>query len=394
MATLPATSMEKSFADCTNGRILDAPSPVRSRARPASKLIVSGGNIVKVLSAPQSDYKPNPEKTLQLCYELQKAEDLLLMAKSASTLSAAADAVTSLLKPGALAVVSRSVGQEHPFTFSSVNGGLKAADEVAQFPLVVELVVKSGCKDRMFVRVRTNLDHFDGVGAFHASLQVLEYLEHKGDMSKISPYPFTDKNGSYPGTNFGNFARSLGRVLRNSMSSNRVQPGEERQVLRFNNIPSSTKFRDISKVVESVRTELNCEGLATTVNYSPDVAVAILPDMATLQKSREEKLNWISLPPMGAGAPPPMGQTLATVMGNLVFFNNYGKHDPNISAEVTDFIWDWVGLVVDMPPATVVIQIKGKLFTRWCMPTHEMQQVQNAGLLECLGEGELTQCAV
>jgi len=100
------------------------------------------------------------------------------------------------------------------------------------------------------------------------------------------------------------------------------------------------------------------------------------------------------LPPVGAGAPPPMGQTLATVMGNLVFFNNYGKHDPNISAEVTDFIWDWVGLVVDMPPATVVIQIKGKLFTRWCMPAHEMQQVQNAGLLECLGEGELTQCAV
>jgi hypothetical protein len=345
-------------------------------------------------TAPLSEYKIEMLKTLQFCYELQDAGKLVSASKKSGDFPAAVEAVLGVpgqsLKPGGLDVIHTCV-TENDFTFNSAGGQHPTPDAVKSCPLVVELMTKDGVNDRMFVRVFNNLDYHDGVLGLHGSFQVLEFLEHK-DSGKISPYPLTGKNGSEPGAHFGNFISHMTKVMLNRLSMGccarrASKDANERVTFRFVDVPATTKFKDVLKVIESVRKELDKDYLAVTVNYSPKIALAFVPGMDTLNKSRDEKMKWLTLPPVGAGPPPSMDETLPNIMFNVLFFNNYGKNDPQISAKVTDCLWHWMGMQPNFCPFAWVMQVQGRLMVRLCMPASQWKQVNEAGLLTLLGEG-------
>ena len=100
----------------------------------------------------------------------------------------------SVLASNHLIVTSQTVGKDYPFTFASVHRDLPVPEAVETVPMVVEIVFKEGVSDNLFVRIKNDLNFYDGVTAMHTGFQVLEYMEH-GTLDKVSPFPFTGNNG-------------------------------------------------------------------------------------------------------------------------------------------------------------------------------------------------------
>lgn len=351
-------------------------------------------------------------KTLQFCTMVESASKMMSTAQK-ERLSSAADLLMSgdksVVKKNELIVTSRTVGKDHPFTFKSVHNDLPLPDAVTKVPMVVEVIFKEGVADKLFVRVKNDLDCYDGVTATHTGFQVLEYMEH-GTTDQVTPFPYTGVNGSPDGYNSPGralrFITQLLTVLLNVVLSlfssafwrGTFRPGPfqskieasckgTRTCRRYNKIPESTKFSDIIATVDAVKSALTLKYYAVTVNFSPTVALALVLTTAELTK-RDARLGYLTLPPAGTGPPPAMDAAHSAMLFNCLFYNNYGRHNPNISGKVTDFLWDWMGLFDTFSTFTHCVEIQGRKFVRWCAHPDEWKKIEATGQLSKLGVGE------
>ena len=85
--------------------------------------------------------------------------------------------------------------------------------------------------------------------------------------------------------------------------------------------------------MDSIKETLGFSHYAITVNYSPKVALSLVRSAAEI-KSRDARLGGLTLPPAGVGPPPPMDAAHSFMVFNCIFYNNYGRHDPQISGKV------------------------------------------------------------
>ena len=161
-------------------------------------------------------YEMNITKSLQFCIEVQQAKNMTTQrAKESLTANAKNMLVQSdkcVVKSGEFKILSRTVPTTHPFTFSSVHNDIVLPKEVETIPMVIEVVFQESNSDKLFVRIKNDLEYYDGVTATHTAFQVLELLDGVSVLG-ISAYPFHSNNGPVPGANFGNFLPHLGRVL-------------------------------------------------------------------------------------------------------------------------------------------------------------------------------------
>jgi hypothetical protein len=65
-----------------------------------------------------------------------------------------------------------------------------------------------------------------------------------------------------------------------------------------------------------------------------------------------------------------------------------GKHNPKFSGEVSDFLWDWMGMYHTFAVFGMVILINGRMFARFCAAPEEWQKIEESGALAALGHGE------
>lgn len=354
------------------------------------------------------EYKMAIRKTLQFCIEVQKAENMTTPAAK-ELIQSLGDTLTKsvnkcVVKFGDLIVLTRSLPANHPFTFSSVHNDIPLPKEVEKFPMVIEIVFQESNSAKLFVRIKNDLDFYDGVSAVHTGFQVLELLDNIA-LDRISPYPFHGNNGAIPGASFGNFFAQVSRVLFSAATAplfptwwqGKWMPGAwqssteatfagQRVCKRF--YPDNLSFRDILKIMDQCRIATGKSHFATTVNYAPQVCLALVPNLDILS-SKEGRLSCIALPPVGVGPPPSMDAMHTAGIHNSLFFNNYGKHNPKISGQVTDFLWDWMGMYATFNVFCHCTEIQGKKIVRFCAHPEEWKLIEP--LLEPLGKGEAFQ---
>lgn len=359
--------------------------------------------------AESKPYKMTINKILQLGIMVENASKMTSQAQK-DKLKDVADVLMngtkSVISKNQLVVVSRTVGKDHPFSFASVHHDLPLPDVVEKVPLVIEVVFKEGVADKLFVRIKDDLDVFDGVTSTHTAFQVLEYMEH-GTIDKVSPFPYTGINGGPDSHNslgrilrfLAQFARLFfgllpgipsylcGKWRRGPLQSIMQDSKGTRVCRRYNKIPESLHFREITAITDGIKTALKLAYYAVTVNFSPTVCISLVPTAAGL-KQRDVRLGNLTLPPMGSGPPMPQCAFVAGILFNVLFYNNYGRHDPNISGKITDYLWDWMGIYDTFPTFTHCIEIQGTRFVRWCAHPEEWKQIEATGLLSKLGEGE------
>ena len=360
-----------------------------------------------------TDGKPytytNINKTLQFGIQVEQAQKVIAQKDKLTT---AAGLLTSggksVVKANDLLVLSRTVGKDHPFSFASVHHDLPLPQAVDTVPMLIEVVFKEGVADKLFVRIKNDLDYYDGVTATHTGFQVLELLEH-GALDQVSPFPFTGNNGGPDSHN------SAGRVLRFFAQLWRIllavvlsllspsywrgawMPGPfqssieasckgTRVCRRYNQIPASVTFKEIMTMTDVIKSTLKLPYYAVTVNFSPTVALALVPTLAEL-KNKQARNKCICLPPAGTGPPPPMDAAHSASLFNCLFYNNYGRHNPNISGQVTDFLWDWMGMYDTFLTFTHCVEIQGRKFVRWCAHPDEWRKIEATGVLSKLGVG-------
>ena len=342
-------------------------------------------------------YVPSLKTILCFCIEIETSSKFCC--KSDDEHITACEAITAFsgnkVKKGDLAVVKRIFDSASgPFDFDIVHH-LPLSPLIETTPIVIEMVYMEGT-GKCFARIKNDLMHYDGVTATHVAFELLEYLEH-GKSEALSSFPFTDSNlsnGNLPGANFGNFIAQLGLLLwltintlftwnywRGNFVPGPLQGAYEnkllsRPCLRFTKAPTSFKFKDFLALMDGIKTDLGISKYSVTVNFSPKVALAFLPDLSKLM-SKKEILKNISLPPVGVSPPPPMDSVHVGVVSNTVFYNNYGRHKINITGKVVDFVWDWTGLCKSFPPLFHAIEINGHSIYRFCAPTPIMNLVSD-----------------
>ena len=339
-----------------------------------------------------SNYIPSIGTILCFCIEIETSSKFCC--KSEHDHFEACEAITTFngnpVKKGDLVVIRRIFSLDDSvsgtFDFDTVHH-LPLSPKVYTTPIVVEMVYMEGI-DKCFARVKNDLMCYDGVTALHVAFEVLEYLEHT-NADALSPYPFKDRNlskGNIPGSNWGNFFVQLGCLLWMTIKTlftwnywkghfvrGPLQAFQEDKLLtrpcfRFSNPPKSFKFKDFIALMDNLKADLGIEKCAITLNFSPKIALAILPDIRKLS-SKEKILDHITLPPVGVGEPSPMNGAHVAMLSNTVFFNNYGRHNINISGKVVDFVWDWSGFLKSFPPLFFAIEIQGNSFYRVCVPS-------------------------
>ena len=360
-----------------------------------------------------SNYKLSRLTTLQHCIEISNAESMTNSKAIANIANAAQEIIASgktPLKAGELFVTYSKLEKSTGFSFNEVHRDVPLPIEVINYPVVVHVVIKEGVSDKLFIRVKVDLQYSDGVTGMNTGFQVGEFMEF-GTADKISVLNIAGANGGAgDGFHLFNFLSFLSRQAYYAAASLLVGKSEEFtpiynrasneekwkklssscphsswRVCRRYKVPDTVKFRDILIKIESIKNILSMKYFATTVNFSPKVCVAFVPDMKTL-RDKKAKLNCITLPPIGAGAPADMDASHVLAMTDCVFLNNYGIHNPQFSGKVSDFLWDWQGLCHTFAPLIVVIQISGRYFLRVCCPPPEMKLVDDAKIFDDLGE--------
>mmetsp|Transcript_509 Transcript_509/g.1124 ORF Transcript_509/g.1124 Transcript_509/m.1124 type:complete len:311 (-) Transcript_509:248-1180(-) len=261
------------------------------------------------------------------------------------------------------------------FTLDSVKA-LPAPPQVLDFGLTLE-IVQAQC-EQFFMRSFVNLNKFDGVRALHTQLSMMEFLEgyfeHRKD-ARLSPFPFSKSNvPGYGARNVANMLGFMGAMAGNKISASiqgglctgqrsDVDSASDRVFLRFNRIPNGVTYRQVEAIAEKAKTDLGFQYFASTVNFQSkgqsQVGLAVSRSLDELH-SPEGRSRCLTMPP---GAPPPIDDPVHIAsMYDSVFFNNYGRHNPRISATVTDFCWDWTGCDARFSPICVTCSIQGRLF--------------------------------
>ena len=350
---------------------------------------------------------------LQFCIEVSDCAAMtspMQRARLEGCVEALVSGSKTVVKANDLRVVWRTLAKDTPFDFDSVHH-LSLPPIVEKAPMVVEIVFQEGVDDRCFARVKNDLEFYDGVTATHTGFQVLEWMEH-GATAQISPFPFIGRNGSVTGHNSGarvcRFLHQFCTVLSTAVLTLfkpsfwlgtgwlpgpfQSSPAREaaakgsRVYRRFNRIPADVSHREITGLMDGIKRALGLRYYAVTINFAPGVAVALVRTGEELA-SQEGRLGRLTMPPANGGPPPAMDSMHAAAIFNCLFYNNYGRHNPNISGSVDDFLWDWMGIYDTFVTFSHAIEVKGRKIVRWCAHPAEWAKIEATGLLGKLGEG-------
>jgi hypothetical protein len=238
-------------------------------------------------------------------------------------------------------------------------------------PVVVQFVYTPN-ETKLFGRVTVCLQDYDGVSGLHTVFSVLEYFEHKD--SGASPETYLTKPDfkasnievDFDPDKMGAHENMLQSLETNKGDGTRLPVGPLRVEQEDSLKPriwkrfSSTKttFKDFIRVSSECQKRLELPYVAYTVNYAPSVCLGRVPAIKdTLD--REKRFDGVFTP---KGAPLPMNLDHAAGLSYMLFWNNYGKHNPNISARVTAAVWNWTGLSKCFTPMMWAIEINGKPF--------------------------------
>lgn len=248
-------------------------------------------------------------------------------------------------------------------------------------PVVIEYFYCLESK-KCFIKSQINLCYYDGLSVTHTSLCILEYLEHSNNGS-VPPDQYMTKPSRFKQHNspsdistftliinfltlllsliFYIFKGLIEKYLYGS-TSEAVGPliyfndNNPRYYMRYSNI--KTPFSKLLDIMQELKTKLKLPTIAYTINFSPNVSIGFLPDFTSM-KSQQKRIAAMSVP---IGHPAPMDAMHVALLSTSIFYNNYGRFDPNISGNAIGFLWNWIGLEPNFCGFIIVCSIKKKLF--------------------------------
>jgi hypothetical protein len=342
-------------------------------------------------------YTPSHGQWLIFCVQIDTKYCNKSIEEHARAAKAIVEGSVSTLQPGSLAVIRLVLKDDAPFDFDSVHH-LPLPFEMDTTPVVVEMVYKKS-QDRCFARIKTDLSRYDGVTAFCAGQNVLEFLEH-GSADAMSIYPFTPpKRGvELPLSNYVAFFKQLTRVLwaigwnllnprywrghwvRGPLQGRLESTLPPRPWLRYSQVPDTTSFKDFLQQLDETKRYLGLPLYATTLNSSPYAFLTLVSSKEQLF-TKQARYNNIFGPPAGYASPPPMNALHVGTLYNTLFFNNYGRHNPNISGRITDLVWNWCGMYSSFTLFAFAAEIQGKKFFAFSAPPADFEAVTKEGLI-------------
>eukprot|EP00285_Hemiselmis_virescens_P012599 CAMPEP_0173390838 /NCGR_PEP_ID=MMETSP1356-20130122/16330_1 /TAXON_ID=77927 ORGANISM="Hemiselmis virescens, Strain PCC157" /NCGR_SAMPLE_ID=MMETSP1356 /ASSEMBLY_ACC=CAM_ASM_000847 /LENGTH=345 /DNA_ID=CAMNT_0014348321 /DNA_START=158 /DNA_END=1195 /DNA_ORIENTATION=+ len=264
-------------------------------------------------------------------------------------------------------------------------------------PLVVQLFF-SADQTKVFVRTMLSLEVVDGVGALHATFNVVEYLENRGKglkpeeylsvprfKSANKPIGFDPEKMAAHEKRLEGYSASFDASRKEANGKLPVGPprcsDEEhlkpRVWTRWSDV--TTPFKEFMGIAAEVQKRLEFEYIFYTVNYSPGVGMGVLPGvMDTLD--HQKRTEGVFTP---VGPPLPMNTAHAENLSYGMLWNNYGRHEPKFSAQVKGLVWNWTGMPKSFVPSFHCATIQGKSFVSSTFA--EQDQRACAELLDKIG---------
>lgn len=293
-----------------------------------------------------------------------------------------------------------------PVTFNQVHER-SCPKEYFEAPITMELFSYATEKGYTLLgKLFVNLKYYDGVTAVHTFFNLLEVFENSADQS-LTPEEYLSKGDhftqSYKNCTFG--AEQLPQIKAHYRGLVKMIPQEigvrlrkqrdyflgplialeepfssDRVWMRYSNAPIS--YKEFVTLGEKIQEFLDIPKISYTMNFSPEVGIGFVDSFEEL-RNRDKRIASQTFPP---SAPMPMGVVSAAVLGNSIFWNNYGIHTPNIRGKVKGFVWDWYGTPKCYLPIFHNITIQGSFFATVSMSDKMWHKTQN--YLSPLGAGE------
>uniref|UniRef100_A0A0G4I1Q1 Uncharacterized protein n=1 Tax=Chromera velia CCMP2878 TaxID=1169474 RepID=A0A0G4I1Q1_9ALVE len=304
-----------------------------------------------------------------------------------------------------LCIENVEIDEKVDFTFDVVNSR-PAPESWQRFPVVIQIYSSKKAPTKLFIKGMTNLALCDGVTTLHTCFNVMEFLESRTNSEKdpsefLSKYPFTTSNqrrefdeakmGAHLGT-LEKYGKAFDPAKHDPSGPLPVGPARagfedglpprvwEKQTVRDK--PGKAVLKDVMHAATSIQTQLGLSSVFFTVNFSPNVALGRMEDIADTLV-HEKRWDSMITP---VGHPEPMNADHAAFLSYSIFWNNYGRHNPKIRSEVVACTWNWVGFAKSFTPLLwfATIQDKGFIVSSLAEADH----TACARILSGLGQGE------
>jgi hypothetical protein len=338
----------------------------------SSSLSSSSIKTVHHTSTMETPYQADPRLCLVLTAEFDISDQPQLHLLDQAAHDDAAEVVVEsigLFKPGDLKV--ERVESDEELDFDTAHS-MPTPESWFMHPVVVQFMYTPD-KTRVFGRVTVSLLHYDGVSGFHTIFNIMEYLEHKDDDASPEAYlskPFFKTANAlvvFDPAKMDAHVEMLQKTAETSKNDGTKLPvGPPRARLedslqprvwtRFSN--SQTNFKDFVRISTECQQRLELPYIAYTVNYAPEVCLGRLPTISDTL-NHQKRADGIFTP---NGPPMPMNIDHAEAVSYMIFWNNYGVHNPNITSKVTAAAWNWTGLPKCFTPLMWAATIQGKSF--------------------------------
>lgn len=309
---------------------------------------------------------------------------------------------THIIKDGDAKVIRKDVSGS--LTFDEVHN-MDFPRELFTCPVTILFYYLENTS-KCFCHIRSDLSRYDGLSCLHTAFCILEYLEHS-DNGIVSPESYMTSAARFKGHNpkplmshqIIGFIRHglvllyygvIGLFLKYVCRSSWVPLGPMMASYEFKVKPRVWKrwsdvklpFREVLAVLTALKTSLQLPEISYTVNYAPFIALGYVRSFEDTKDVKKRVAN-ISVP---LGPPLLMNDFHTIMISTSIFYNNYGRFDPNISGEVKDFVWNWVGVCDAFQALVIAITIKNKLFIGVSLPEPSSKHF---AVVDVLGEGHV-----
>jgi len=272
-----------------------------------------------------------------------------------------------LVKEGDLKVVR--VDEESTLDFDDVNSREVPA-EWFSVPMLIQFFYD---KTKVFARVLTHLTEYDGVAALHTLFNVMEQLEHincdQAPESYLTKPAFKTSNLEHVfdpaklDAHIEFLEKSAASVVDDGTKlpacPSRADLEDSLQPRIWKRFASKdVKFKQFTQFVSDCQARLDLPYIAYTVNYAPSATLGRTTNILdTLDK--QKRVDGIFVP---KGPIMPMNLEHVRQLSYALFWNNYGRHNPNISSKVKSVVWDWAGFLKSFAGFAFAIEVHGQPF--------------------------------
>mmetsp|Transcript_36428 Transcript_36428/g.93062 ORF Transcript_36428/g.93062 Transcript_36428/m.93062 type:complete len:434 (-) Transcript_36428:31-1332(-) len=353
-------------------------------------------NIPAMLAADGEAYNANPETCLRLTFELDlEGTESPLRAVDEEALAEASRVVCKTIgtvKEGDLVVEMKQAPECD--SFSAAHSGAISPSYWVK-PVTVELLLPED-ETKVFVRTTTNLEAYDGVGAMHAAFNVIEYLEKCGKGGKIGQnaeeylsaplFKSANKAPEFDPKKMEQHEKRLEAYAAvfdaaKGDTDGALPVGPPRAATEDGLKPrvytrvseAKTPFKDFVGIAAAMQKRLGFENTFYTVNFSPQVCLGVLPEIAETLDHQKRQAG-IFTP---KGAPLPMNVGHAEMLSYGTFWNNYGRHEPKFCAKVKGFVWNWTGLPKCFAPTFWCATVQGRSFFMLSLSERDQRACQD-----------------